>query len=106
MGSADMLSSIEFVLFAAVGAALAGLYLGALWLTVAKLASVRAPLMLLFVSIVLRLTFLLGAFALLTGMEWTRLAACFAGFFTARLLTIAWLQPTALAVKNAERESS
>lgn len=105
-----MQSSTEIVIFAAVGAALAGLYLGALWLTVAKLASVRAPLMLLCVSTVLRLAALLGAFAVLTSMEWTRLAACFAGFFIARLLAIAWFRPAAqpmeAIVKSAKSEPS
>lgn len=103
-----MQTSTEIVLFAAVGAVLAGLYLGALWLTVAKLASVRAPLMLLFVSTVLRLAALLGAFAVLTSMEWTRLAACLAGFLIMRLLAIAWLRPAAQRmgsiVKSAESE--
>ena len=97
---------IDIALFAAAGAALAGVYLGTLWLTVARLPSVRAPLMLLFISTVLRLAFLLGAFALLTGMEWMRLAACFAGFFTMRFMTITWLHPAAPVVKNAEREAS
>lgn len=101
-----MQSWTDIALFATTGAVLAGLYLGALWLTVVRLPSVRAPLMLLFISTVLRLALLLGAFALLTGMEWTRLAVCFAGFFTVRLLTIAWLQPAAPVVKNAEREAS
>ena len=108
METRDMLSSTEVILFAAVGAALAGLYLGTLWLTVARLTSgAHAPLMLLFVSTVLRVAVLLGAFAVLTGMEWTRLAACLAGFFVVRILTIASLRPAAqrmaTIVKSAER---
>jgi F1F0 ATPase subunit 2 len=96
MGSIDMPSSTEAILFAAIGAALAGLYLGTLWLTVARLINgARAPLMMLFVSTMLRLAVLLGAFAVLTGMEWTRLVACLAGFFVVRILTITSLRPAA-----------
>jgi F1F0 ATPase subunit 2 len=101
MGNADMLSSTEIAIYAAAGAALAGLYFGTLWLTVARLPSVRAPLILLFVSTAMRLALLLVAFALVTGMEWTRLAVCFAGFFAVRLLTIAWLRP---ALQQPRRE--
>ena len=89
-----MLSLTELSLFALAGATLGVLYFGTLWLTVAKLSNMQNPLILLIASAVLRLSLLLGGFAVLTGMEWQRLTACIFGLISVRTIVIIWIQPS------------
>ncbi len=84
------MSLTEIALYLAAGMALGGLYLGALWLTVARLGRTRRPLAVLAASALLRIAALLAALALLTGLDWRRLAACLAGMLVARLAATAW----------------
>ena len=90
----------EFALYLGVGAALGGLYLGALWLTVTRLVGMRRPGAVLAVSAVLRIAVLLAALALLTGLDGRRLAACLAGLLVVRLAAMAWPRAATMRGSN------
>ena len=94
------MTAAEMALYFTAGLLLGGLYLGGLWLTVTRLRRTEKPMALLAASGLLRIVLLLGAFALVSGLEWKRLVACTVGFTVARLVATAW--PRAAA---AQRDS-
>ena len=71
------------------GAVMGGLYFGALWMTVARLARVSRPGQFWAASFVLRLSLLLLAFYGLVSWGWVVMASAMAGFLAARQ---AWLR--------------
>lgn len=71
------------------GAVLGGLYFGALWVTVVRLARVSRPGRFWLASFVLRLSLLLLAFYGLVSWDWVVMVAAMAGFLAARQ---AWLR--------------
>ena len=71
------------------GTALAGIYFGALWLTVRHLIHHRCPEILVIGSLIVRLGLALIAFYLiLDGGHWVRLLAALFGFIIVRTLFV------------------
>lgn len=72
------------VAMALLGAALAGLYFGGLWLTLRGLPGRRHPMLWLLASAIVRLALLLVALSLVVAGGLGPLLACVAGFLVAR----------------------
>jgi F1F0 ATPase subunit 2 len=70
-----------------LGMVLSGLYFGTLWFTLRRLVNRPRPGLFLLLSLLLRLSLLLGCFYLIlhTG-HWQQLLAALAGFMTLRIL--------------------
>lgn len=77
---------VTLTLPAFIGALLGAAYLAALWINVQQVTRARRPGAVLAIGAALRITFLLGAFYLVTGGDWQRLVACLFGFLLARLI--------------------
>lgn len=77
----------------AVGIVLGLAYLWGLWYTIRRQASVGNPGLWMLVSLLARLTLLLGGFYLVGAGSWQRLLACLAGFALARLIMTRHLRP-------------
>jgi F1F0 ATPase subunit 2 len=80
------------------GLLLSGFYFAALWLTVRRLPQSDHPLLTLGVSVVLRMSVLLGGFYGLMQGHWERLVACLAGFFIVRTL---WVVQMKVSLRNS-----
>lgn len=77
-----------------LGVALGGLYFGALWFTVSRLAHTRRPALLMVASLSARLALLLiGFYVILDGAHWDRLLAALLGFVAVRTVLIRKLGP-------------
>lgn len=79
---------VTLTLMVPVGAALGAAYLAALWINVRQVTRARHPGVVLAIGTAARITFLLGAFYLVTGGHWQRLVACLLGFLLARLIVM------------------
>lgn len=78
----------------AAGALIAGLYFGALWITVAGLGRTRRPTLTLLVSLLVRLALACGAFYIVTRLgSWTHLLAASTGFLLLRLAMVRRVTP-------------
>lgn len=66
------------------GAALGLLFFGGLWWTVRRAAASPRPALWFGPSLLLRMAGVVGGFYLVGAGQWTRLAACLAGFVLAR----------------------
>ena len=77
---------VTLTLMALIGAVLGAVYLAALWINVQQITRARRPGVVLAIGAAARITFLLGAFYLVTGGDWQRLVACLLGFLLARLI--------------------
>lgn len=75
------------------GALLGCVYLAGLWATVSRLASSRHPLAVLAASTAIRVTLLLGAVVLVSGMQWAAMLAAVAGFTLVRIAATALAAP-------------
>lgn len=90
IGALDIVAlAISFVL----GMVLSGLYFGTLWLTLRRLVNRPRPGLFLLLSLLLRLSLLLGCFYLIlhTG-HWQQLLAALIGFMTLRILLMRKIQ--------------
>jgi F1F0 ATPase subunit 2 len=76
-----------------LGAALAGVYFGGLWVTVRRLPAVRSPLLWLSLGALARLALLVGTVYLAAAWSLEVLAAMLAGFFATRWLLIRRARP-------------
>lgn len=85
-----MNETLTWVLAAATGFALGAFFFGGLWWTVRKGLSSRRPAPWFLGSMLLRLGLALVGFYVVSGGQWERLLACFAGFFVARFV-VTWL---------------
>lgn len=94
------MTTVEVVLYFTAGFLLGAVYLGGLWRTVTWLRHTDRPLSFLAVSGLVRIVLLLGALALVSGLEWMRLASCIAGFVAARLVVTVWTR-TGLARRDS-----
>jgi len=77
---------VTLTLAVLMGAVLGAAYLAALWINVQQVTRARRPGVVLAIGAAVRITFLLGAFYLVTGGDWQRLVACLSGFLLARLI--------------------
>lgn len=78
------------------GTVLSGIYFGALWLTLQRLARQRHPALHLMVSLLLRQALLLAGFYwILAGGHWDRLLLALIGFVTVRTLLMRIREPAA-----------
>lgn len=77
---------IEILSAGMAGVGLGVLFFGGLWWTVNRCASSRRPGLLVFVSLVVRLSVILAGFHVVAGSQWQGLLACLAGFVVARFL--------------------
>lgn len=94
--SADNLAGLLSLFGVFVGGLVCGgLYFGGLWWTVRKLTRSERPGLILFVSFLLRVALLLGAFYLLMAGRLERLVALLVGFLLARLVLRRRLAPGA-----------
>lgn len=84
------MSAPEIALYFTAGALLGVVYLATLWFTVTWIGRTERPISLLAVSGIARIALLLGAFVLISGLEWKRLTACVVGFAVARFVGTAW----------------
>ena len=68
------------------GALLGAIFFGGLWWTVGKVVSSKHPALLVFTSLLLRMTVTLTCFYFVASGHWERLLACLLGFLIARLI--------------------
>ena len=66
------------------GAGLGAIYFGGLWWTVRRAGSFRRPAFSMLVSVLVRMSMVLGGFYLVAGDSWQRLLLCLLGFVVAR----------------------
>lgn len=77
---------LSYIMALSFGFLLGLFYFGALWLTVRRLARMRRPYFLIFISFLLRLSILVAAFYLILSWgDWRHLLACVVGFVLARI---------------------
>jgi F1F0 ATPase subunit 2 len=74
----------------AAGIGLGAVYLGALWITVRRLARLKHGGFWLLGSTWLRIGLLLAAWYWISDGRWERLLACLLGFFAIRFATTRW----------------
>lgn len=92
---------VTLTLMALIGAVLGAVYLAALWINVQQITRGRRPGALLAIGAAARITFLLGAFYLITGGNWQRLVACLVGFLLMRLIVTRWLRARGKSLEPA-----
>lgn len=92
-----MLESIrwtEMIAALVMGLVLGSLFFSGLWWTVRRLPGARRPLLLYFVSLLLRTgAVMAGFYLLLSRWQWPHLLIALSGFLAARLLLVGWLKP-------------
>jgi F1F0 ATPase subunit 2 len=74
------------LLAAAAGTALGGVFFVGLWWTVQWVVTATNPVPWFLASLLLRMSTVLAGFYFVGGGRWDRIAACFLGFFAARLV--------------------
>ena len=72
----------------AMGVLFGAMFFGGLWWTVRKALSSKRPALWFLVSLLLRMSTVLGGFYFVSGGHWRRLLACLLGFVMARLIVI------------------
>lgn len=95
-----MLTLAPYVIF---GALAGTAYLGALWLTVARLNRMRRPLLVFGASAVMRIAIILGVFGWVASLGWDKLFAALGGFVLLRIAAIASLQATTMPERSPRR---
>ncbi len=95
-------AAFSLVLALAAGAGLGAIYFGGLWWTVRRAGSFRRPAISMLVSVLLRMSVVLGGFYLVAGYGWQRLLLCLLGFVIARAAVSRQVHPrTRIAASEA-----
>lgn len=100
----DSWEIVKLGIAAGLGAVLAGVYFGGLWLTVRRLPRARHPWLLYVMSLLIRLAgVLLCLYVTLIWFDWPALAAVLVGFLLLRVVLSRLLLGSA-AVRSEPRE--
>ena len=91
----------QLALALVAGGGLGGIFFGGLWYTVRQGLRSRRPALWFLVSLLLRMSVVLGGFYLVGHSDWRRLAACLAGFVVARFIFLRQTRPASSAIKEA-----
>lgn len=83
------------------GGGLGFIFFGVLWYTVRQGLQSSRPARWFLVSLLVRMSVVLGGFYLVGHSDWRRLAACLAGFVSARFVVIRQTRPARDSAKEA-----
>lgn len=100
-----MNNSNEMALLAAAliaGTGIGAIFFGGLWWTIRKGVTARRPWLWFTVSLLLRLSIVIGGFYFISGGAWKPLLACLLGFLIARQMMIRLTRPAAGLPKKKE----
>ncbi len=95
-----MPDALRAMLALVAGAALGAIYFGGLWWTVRRAGSFRRPAFSMLVSVLVRMSMVLGGFYLVAGGNWQRLLLCLLGFVVARAAVTWRVRPDARHAAN------
>ena len=83
------------------GGGLGLIFFGGLWYTVRRGLQSSRPAAWFLVSLLLRMSLVLGGFYLVGRSDWRRLAACLAGFILSRFIVMRQTRPARDSAKEA-----
>jgi len=91
----------QLALALVAGGGLGFIFFGGLWYTVRQGLQSTRPARWFLVSLLIRMSAVLGGFYLVGHSDWRRLAACLAGFVVARFIVLRQTRPASSAIKEA-----
>ena len=83
----------QLTLALVAGGGLGGIFFGGLWYTVRLGLRARQPAVWFLLSMLARMSLVLGGFYLVGHSDWRRLAACLVGFVIARIIVVRQTRP-------------